>query len=40
MVAVVLVAFVEGYVLIPFGLAAFFGGIFLTAFVVWRVGPK
>src|SRR5215468_10984537 len=38
-VAVVLVAFVEGYVLIPFGLAAFFGGIFLTAFVVWRVGP-
>src|SRR5215475_8549046 len=33
-VAVVLVAFVEGYVLIPFGLAAFLGALFLTAFVL------
>jgi hypothetical protein len=38
--AVVLVAFVEGYVLLPFGLAAFLGAILLTAFVVWRVAPK
>ena len=39
-VAIVLVAFVEGYVLIPFGIAAFLGSVFLTAFVVWRVVPK
>ena len=39
-VAVVLVAFVEGYVLIPFGLAAFLGSLFLTILVVWRVAPK
>jgi hypothetical protein len=38
--AVVLVAFVEGYVLLPFCLAAFLGAIFLTVFVVWRVAPK
>jgi len=38
-VAVVLVGFVEGYVLIPFGLAAFLGAIFLTVLVVWRVAP-
>ena|SRR5262245_34221276 len=39
-VAVVLVAFVEGYVLIPFGLAAFLCSLFLTVLVVWRVAPK
>jgi hypothetical protein len=39
-VAVVLIGFVEGYVLLPFGLAAFFGAIILTAFVVWRMAPK
>ena len=33
-VAVVLIGFVEGYVLIPFGLAAFLGALFLTAFVL------
>ena len=38
--AVVLIGFVEGYVLLPFGLASFLGGVFLTAFVVWRVAPK
>ena len=38
--AVVLIGFVEGYVLLPFGLVAFLGAIFLTAFVVWRVVPK
>src|SRR5262249_816901 len=38
-VAVVLVAFVEGYVLIPFGLAAFLGALFLTALAVWHVVP-
>jgi hypothetical protein len=38
--AVLLIGFVEGYVLLPFGLAAFLGAIFLTAFVVWRVAPK
>jgi hypothetical protein len=37
---VVLVGFVEGYVLLPFGLAAFLGVVFLTALVVWRVTPK
>ena len=39
-VAVVLIGFVEGYVLIPLGLAAFLGSVFLTAFAVWRVVPK
>src|SRR5215467_10355753 len=39
-VTVVLIGFVEGYVLIPLGLAAFLGSVFLTAFVVWRVVPK
>jgi hypothetical protein len=38
--SVVIIGFVEGYVLLPFGLAAFLGAIFLTAFVVWRVAPK
>ena len=37
--AVVLIGFVEGYVLLPFGLAAFLGAVFLTALVVWRVAP-
>jgi hypothetical protein len=36
----VLIGFVEGYVLFPFGLAAFLGSAFLTASVVWRVAPK
>ena len=36
----VLIGFVEGYVLLPFGLAAFFGSVFLTGSVVWRVAPK
>ena len=31
--AVVLIGFVQGYVLLPFGLAAFLGGVFLTALV-------
>jgi hypothetical protein len=35
-----LIGFVEGYVLLPFGLAAFLGAVFLTALVVWRVAPK
>jgi hypothetical protein len=39
-VAVVLIGFVEGYVLLPFGLVAFLGGVFLTVLVVWRVAPK
>ena len=39
-VAVVLIGFVEGYVLIPLGLAAFLGSVFLIALVVWRVVPK
>ena len=38
--AVVLIGFAEGYVLLPFGLAAFLGVIFLTALVVWCVAPK
>jgi hypothetical protein len=38
--AVVLIGFVEGYVLLPFGLAAFLGGVFLTALVVWCVAPN
>ena len=39
-VAVVLIGFVEGYVLLPFGLVAFLGAVFLTVFVIWRVAPK
>ena len=39
-VAVLLVGFVEGYVLLPFGLVGFLGTLFLTAFVIWRVAPK
>jgi len=38
--AVVIMGFVEGYVPLPFGLAAFLGAVFLTALVVWRVAPK
>jgi hypothetical protein len=38
--AVVLVAFVEGYVLLSFGLPVFLGAVFLTALVVWRIAPK
>ena len=37
---VVLVGFVEGYVLLPFGIASFLGSVFLTVFVIWRVAPK
>src|SRR5215467_3287056 len=39
-VTVVLIGFVEGFVLLPFGLTAFVGAVFLTGFVVWRVAPK
>jgi hypothetical protein len=39
-VAVVFIGFVEGYVLLPFGLIAFLGAVFLTVFVIWRVAPK
>jgi hypothetical protein len=39
-VVVVVIGFVEGYVLLPFGLAAFLAAVFITAFVVWRVAPK
>jgi hypothetical protein len=39
-VAVVLIGFVEGYVLLPFGLVAFVGAVLLTVFVIWRVAPK
>ena len=35
---VILIGLVEGYVL--FCLAGFIGGVFLTAFIVWRVAPK
>ena len=35
--AVVLLGFVEGYVLLPFGFASFLGAVFLTGLVVWRV---
>jgi hypothetical protein len=38
--AVVVIGFVERYVLLPFGLAAFLSAVFLTALVVWRVAPK
>jgi hypothetical protein len=37
---VVVIGFVEGYVLLPFGVAAFLGAVFLTALVVWRFAPK
>jgi hypothetical protein len=37
---VVIIGFVEAYVLFPFGLAAFLCSAFLTASVVWRVAPK
>ena len=36
----VLIGFVEGYVLLPFGIAAFLGSVFLTGSVVWRIAPK
>ena len=36
----VLIGFVEAYVLLPFGLAALLGSAFLTVSVVWRVAPK
>jgi hypothetical protein len=39
-VAVMVIGFVEGYVLLPFGIAAFLGSVFLTAYLVWRVAPK
>jgi hypothetical protein len=40
-VAVVLIGFVEGYVLLPFGLVAFLAAVFLTVFVIiWRVALK
>jgi hypothetical protein len=39
-VAVVLIGFVEGYVLLPFGLIAFVGAGCLTALILWRVAPK
>ena len=38
--AVVVIGFVEGYVLLPFGLASFLGAVFLTALVVCRTAPK
>ncbi|HEY6364363.1 MAG TPA: hypothetical protein VI585_06180 [Candidatus Binatia bacterium] len=37
---VVVIGFVEGYVILPFGLASFIVVVFLTALVVWRVAPK
>ena len=39
-VTLVLIGFVEGYVLLPFGIAAFLGSVFLTGSVVWRIAPK
>jgi hypothetical protein len=39
-VAVVLIGFVEGYVLLLLGLVAFLGAVLLTVFVIWRVAPK
>jgi hypothetical protein len=39
-VAVVLIGFVEGYVLLPFGLASFLGAVVLTALVNSVVAPK
>jgi hypothetical protein len=37
---VVLLGFVEGYVVLPFGLASLLGAVFLTGLVVWHVAPK
>jgi len=37
---VVIIGFIEGYVLLPFGLASFLGAVFLTTLVVWRITPK
>jgi hypothetical protein len=34
------IGFIEGYVLFPFGFAAFLDVVFLTALVVWLVAPK
>ena len=39
-VAVVLIGFVEGYVFLAFGVAAYLSAVFLTVLVVWRVVPK
>ena len=39
-VAVVLIGFVEGYVLLLLGLVAFLGAVLLTVFVILRVAPK
>jgi hypothetical protein len=37
---VMVIGFVEGFVLLPFGLGSFLGAVFLTAVVVWRVAPR
>jgi len=39
-VAVVFIGLIEGFVLLPLGLAAFLGALFLTALIVLRVAPK
>jgi len=39
-VAVVLIGFIEGYVLLPLGLVALLGGVLLIPRMVWRVVPK
>jgi hypothetical protein len=39
-IAVVPIGLVEGYVLLPFGLVAFVGAVFLTALILCRVAPK
>ena len=39
-VTLVLIGFIEDYVLLPFGIAAFLGSVFLTGSVVWRIAPK
>jgi hypothetical protein len=33
--AVAFIGFIEAYILLPFGVAAFVGAVFLTAFTVW-----
>ena len=38
--AVVLTGFVEGYVLLPFAAAAFFGAAVLAVLVLWRIAPR
>jgi hypothetical protein len=38
--ALLFIGFVEGYVLLPFGLVANLGAVLLTVFVIWRVAPK